>query len=246
MNTEPNEEDVDADSDFDEGLSLEELSQSYANVLGHTASRNEALETSDSAEEVPEEEAENSETPEDNDESDAHCPVTPLSILESILFVGRPDNGAITAAEVASLMRGVQESEIGELVTQLNTTYEEQGRALRVAETPDGYRAVLADDLNFMRDQFYGRVREIKLNQAAIDCLALVAYQPGISRKQLEEQRGQPSGGVLNQLVRRELLEIRREGEGKQLSAHYYPTDKLTQLAGLTSLDDLPQVEEFE
>ena len=39
---------------------------------------------------------------------------------------------------------------------------------------------------------------------------------------------------------------MRREGTGKKLSPHYYPTERLLQLAGLASLEDLPQVEEWE
>ncbi len=73
----------------------------------------------------------------------------------------------------------------------------------------------------------------------------MIAYQPGISREQLEEQRGQPSGPVLSQLVRRQLIEVRREGQ-KQRQLHYYPTDKLLQLIGLGTLEDLPQVEEWQ
>lgn len=117
---------------------------------------------------------------------------------------------------------------------------------MRIVEASDGYRTVLADEVDFIRDRFYGRVREVALNQSAIDCLALVAYQPGISRNQLEEQRGQPSGGILNQLVRRRLIEIHRKGDGKDSAPHYYPTDRLVALAGLDSLDDLPQVEDLE
>jgi segregation and condensation protein B len=109
-----------------------------------------------------------------------------------------------------------------------------------------GYRMQLAEDLSGIKDRFYGRVRDIRLNQAAIDCLALVSYQPGISRTKLEEQRGQPSGAILNQLVRRQLLEMRREGPGKQAGPHYYPTERLLQLAGLASLEDLPQAEELD
>ncbi len=115
----------------------------------------------------------------------------------------------------------------------------------RIATIGNAFRLQLADDLQFIRDRFYGPVREIRLNQAAVDCLALIAYQPGVSREELEDQRGQPSGAVLSQLVRRQLIEVKREGQPKK-TLHYYPTDKLLQLIGLGSLEDLPQVEEWQ
>lgn len=228
----------------EQGLSLEELSQTYAQLLnrgGTSEQTNPNLNVYSAAEAEGE-----SFDPikEELAESDA-CPVTPTSILEAVLFVGRPDNSPISADEIAGLMRGVKPSEIESHVAELNQVYSETGRAIHIAAIGNGYRIQLADDLQFIRDRFYGPVREIRLNQAAIDCLALIAYQPGISREQLEEQRGQPSGGILSQLVRRQLIEIRREGQ-KQRQLHYYPTDKLLQLIGLSTLEDLPQVEEWQ
>lgn len=233
-------------ADLEEGVSLEELSQSYANVL--SVQPDEAVEADAEAEDshalVPDEEIAD------------QCPVTPQSILEAVLFVGRADGGSILAEEIASLMRGVKTDEIADLVRDLNEEYATTGSALRVVDAADGFRIELAEDLSPVRERFYGRVREVSLNQAAVDCLALIVYQPGISRKRIEEQRNQPSGGVLNQLVRRQLIEMRREpvepetSEGTvrkpKLEPHYYPTQKLLQLAGLNSLEDLPQVEEFD
>ncbi|QDV23284.1 SMC-Scp complex subunit ScpB [Aureliella helgolandensis] len=234
-------------SEYEEeaGLSLEELSQTYANVVGQGVApyQDVAEDTSDDAQAGgigifdPLEE--------DLDET-GNCPVTPMSILESILFVGRPDNGTISAAEIAGLMRGVREAEVEELVQELNDLYEQTGRAIRISQLGNGYKAELARDLNHVKDQFYGRARDVRLNQAAIDCLALIAYQPGISRDKLEEQRGQPCGSVLNQLVRRELLEIRRVGKGKEATTEYYTTQRLLELAGLDSLEDLPHAEDWE
>lgn len=228
--------------EIEDGLSLEELSQSYKKVLH---SEPELLTFPDAASGFDESHG-NLASDAAEEEDKAHCPLTPMSIVESVLFVGRPDSAGISASELASLMRGVQAAEIAELVQQLNSTYEQSGHAFRIFEGVDGYRFGLAEDLEFVRDKFYGRVREIKLNQAAIDCLALVSYQPGITKASLEKQRSQPSSGILNQLLRRQLIEIRREGEGKSAVAHYYPTERLLKLAGLGSLEDLPQVEEFD
>ncbi len=233
------------DNDEEQGLSLEELSQAYAQLLHKSSLPEQSLEHANSAQTASDAEADAFDPlHEELSESDA-CPVTPTSVLESVLFVGRPDNSPIAADEIAGLMRGVRAAEIDAHVAELNQIYAETGRAIRIVTIGNGYRLQLTEDLQFIRDRFYGPIREIRLNQAAIDCLALVAYQPGISREQLEDQRGQPSGPVLSQLVRRQLIEVRREGQ-KQRQLHYYPTDKLLQLIGLSTLEDLPQVEEWQ
>lgn len=221
-----------SDQEGDEELTLEQLSASYANVLQVAPVDSDSSELPADVQPVAELDNES-------------CPTTPQSIIEALLFVGRSDSGEIAGREIASLMRGVDEAEVDRLVSELNSTYQRNGHALHIARVGSGYKVVLAEELGYIRDRFYGRVRDIKLNQAAIDCLALVAYQPGIGRKELDDQRGQSSGSVLNQLVRRELLEVRREGKGKTAETHYFPTDKMLHLAGLASLDDLPQVEDL-
>ncbi|MDX1926764.1 MAG: SMC-Scp complex subunit ScpB [Pirellulaceae bacterium] len=232
------------EDDDEQGLSLEELSQTYAQLLNKGGPSEQTTADVD-VHSAAEAETESFDPLEEELAESDTCPVTPTSILEAVLFVGRPDNSPISADEIAGLMRGVKPAEIETHVAELNQVYAETGRAFRIATIGNGFRLQIADDLQFIRDRFYGPIREIRLNQAAIDCLALIAYQPGISREQLEEQRGQPSGGVLSQLVRRQLIEIRREGQ-KQRQLHYYPTDKLLQLIGLGTLEDLPQVEEWQ
>jgi segregation and condensation protein B len=56
---------------------------------------------------------------------------------------------------------------------------------------------------------------------------------------EIEKLRGHPSGAVLAQLVRRDLLRLQRT-ETKPRQTQYYTTDRFLSLFGLASLDDLP------
>ncbi len=264
-------EDSDSSMDDEEGVSLEELSQSYQRTVGEAKDASSTAVTVTGAGQVivgfdelevalnAEDELEASDLLEHDEaaqEGNSGCPPTPQSILEAILFVGRSDGSPISAAEIAALMRGVQESEVAGSIDRLNEIYAKTNRATRIAPSGAGYRLQLADELSFIRNRFYGRVRHVKLNQATIDCLALISYQPGISREELEQQRGQASGSLLAQLIRRQLVEMRREsievpsGEkkpaGKKQVQCYYPTQRLLELAGIESLDDLPQTEDID
>ena len=231
------------ESDPEEGISLEELSQSYANVIGVPL----AAEAGEQAGHIAPSETDNDALSASSTPAEATLfQVTPATIVEAVLFVGHSDGTGITAATIAEMMRGVDAAEVTHIVAELNREYEATNSALRIEESADGFRTVLADGLSNIRERFYGRIAEAVLNQSAIDCLALIAYQPGISRQELDEQRGSSNAGLLNQLVRQQLVEVKHEGEGKGVSRHYYPTPKLLKLAGLQSIDDLPQVEEFE
>ena len=181
----------------------------------------------------------------EGDEEEAEGHVSPEAILEGALFVGHPESHGFTAQRLASLMRDVTPDEVAEMIGRLNESYRENGQALRIVEDDRGYRMTTAPDLDSLRQQFLGKVRETRLSQLAVEVLALVAYQPGVTAKTVGDQRGRDCGSVLNQLVRRRLLEIRRQadGEGGKPTATYYPTERFLVLFGLEQLGDLPQVD---
>ena len=129
------------------------------------------------------------------------------------------------------------------LVDELNRSYETRGAPYRIVGEGDGYRLTLGRELHALRDRFYGRLREARLSQAAIDVLAMVAYQQPLTGEKISQLRGRPSNHVLAHLVRRGLLRIERP-ETKPRTPHYCTTDRFLQLFNLQSLDDLPRGED--
>ena len=65
------------------------------------------------------------------------CEINPRSVVEAILFVGRPDNGSTSARELAAIMRGVSPDEIDSAVADgpqsLIREQVEMGVAVRMA-----------------------------------------------------------------------------------------------------------------
>lgn len=172
--------------------------------------------------------------------------VTPESIIEAALFVGHPNNKSFSDQLLASLMRDVSPDEVRQIIDGLNESYKQHHQALRIVRDDHGYRMSIAPQVEIVRRSFLGKVREARLSQMAIEVLSLVAYQPGITAQKVQDQRGQDSGALLNQLVRRQLLRIERvtPPEGGRTVAQYYPTERFLVLFGLESIEDLPHVEE--
>ena len=239
-----NQEPIDQDP-----VSLDELARAFAQVMGGPAGGElqgpqppppaATAGPGESHAAVPDAAAEG-ETPDDDS-----GPVTPLGILEAMLFVGDRDNRPLTAARAAELMRGVEAGEVGRLVVELNQRYSHGGCPYFIAEDSDGYRMTLRKPFHPLRQQFYGRIREVRLSQAAVDVLAIVAYQQPLSAEQIGSIRGRPSGAVLAQLVHRGLLRLERL-PGKRRTVQYFTTDRFLSLFGLQSLADLPQSEELD
>ncbi len=172
--------------------------------------------------------------------SEGACEITPRSILEAMLFVGSPQNEPLTSQAVAGLMRGVRPAEIDALVRELNETYARRRCPYTIVAEGSGYRLVLVERYAGIREKFHGRARRARLSSAAIEVLAAVAYNGPITADEISRLRGTPSGHILTQLVRRQLLRLER-GATKPRRAVYLTTPRFLELFGLESLDDLPR-----
>ena len=238
-----------------QGISLDELTQAFAQVMGVEPRRKgdtpAPAESPDArAETIADAEAgATAESGEGGLETeppaDDSCPICPRTILEAMLFVGNRDNQPLTPRRAAELMRDVEVDEIPTLVEELNRRYDETGAPYQIVGEGDGYRMRLRGDFSSLRNRFYGRVREARLSQAAIDVLALVAYRQPLTSEKLQKLRGKPSSHILSHLVRRGLLRIERPGS-KRRTPHYYTTERFLRLFNLQTLDDLPRSEEPE
>ena len=243
------------DSDgTDEEFSLDQLSQAYAQVLKERGSADEDASAKDQvvkagvgakAQTEPKKPKSKpkraSKTLNEIDAADnAGCAISPESIVESILFVGSPKDVKQTSRKIAALLRDVSPKEVTAIVKKLNATYESQNAPYRIDSTNGNLRMKLADSMEHIQVRFRGGMREAKLSQQAIDVMAVVAYNQPVTRDQVDKIRARPSGNILTQLVRRQLLNVERT-ETKPIQRHYRTTDRFLDLFGLDEIEDLPQ-----
>ena len=88
--------------------------------------------------------------------------------------------------------------------------------------------------------------RPLRLSQAALETLAIVAYRQPVTRAEVEYVRGVDAGAVLRSLLERKLVRIagHREVPGRPLL--YGTSRRFLEVFGLTKLDDLPTLRDLE
>lgn len=99
-----------------------------------------------------------------------------------------------------------------------------------------------APDLAGILRQFLGQERIVRLSQAALETVALIAYRQPVTRADLEAVRGVDSTGVLQTLLARGLIEPAGRLTTVGNPVLYATTPEFLHLFGLGSLDDLPQL----
>lgn len=223
---------------LEEGLSLEQLTAAFQQLLS-TGEEPYAPAADPEAPLAPEP-AQAAQAGTADPTVDDRCEVTPRSILEALLFVGHPQNEPLTADRVAQWMRGVSPAEVEQLVDELNQLYTADERPYEIVPDGAGYRLALRGEMARLRDQFFGRQRQARLSQAAVEVLSIVAYHQPVTAEQVAARRGRPSGPLLTQLVRRQLLSLERSGTRPPVVT-YCTTRRFLTLFGLASLDELPR-----
>jgi segregation and condensation protein B len=161
-------------------------------------------------------------------------PVTLSSILEALLFVGHQDGRSLNNEELQRILKEFSESEIEAALGRLQSQFVEQNACIHVVQDKHGYRLELLPEVEeSLQNLQAGPVREATLSQPAIDCLAVIAYQPGIERQQLEELLGPSVKSILSQLEKRGLIVENNQA--------YHTCDRFLEIVGIESLDDLPR-----
>ncbi len=161
--------------------------------------------------------------------------------LEAVLFAaGEP----LSVAEIAAVMQ-LEKPQVWELLTNLSHIYEDEGRGLMLREVGGGYQLVTKPEHYRMLSSL-GKKKEVKLTNAAMETLAIIAFKQPVTRAEMEAIRGVKVDGVVNTLLELEL--ITEAGRKKALGNPilYATTDKFLTVFGLNSLEELPRPDSQE
>lgn len=156
-------------------------------------------------------------------------------IVESLIFVS---DGARPLKEIRQALPDVTAEEVDELVAELNRIYDRTGRSFRIVPAAEGYLFVTLPEYTV---HLRAVATPIRLSQAALETLAIIAYKGPCTRQTVETIRGVDSSSALKSLLKSALIDIK---PGKPVQ--YHTTDHFLEVFGLRSLSELPDIAQFE
>jgi segregation and condensation protein B len=212
----------------DGGLSIDRLAQAFAAMMGQVDAPQPP-----EASGVVQVDA----SPDLDDAADDQCRVSPLSILEALLFVGLPGGKPLSSTQVAGLMRGVRPQEVDELAADLDRRYRADNCPYEVASRDEGWVLRLRPEFTGFGTIVERKARQVRLDAESLDVLSLVAWHQPVPRDRLVELGCDARPATLRALVRRGLLALEQPPEGE---AAYVTTPKFLEVFRLASLADLP------
>lgn len=167
--------------------------------------------------------------------------------LEAILFVsGEP----VPMERLLAVFRKKDEPYVHQALARLRQRYQagedQPQRGLIFDEAAGGLRLVTRPGLNGHLRKYFEVSGSNRLTMAALETLAIVAYRQPITQPEIQELRGKNSSGVMKTLLERRMIRIsgRKDVVGKPFL--YATTRDFLLHFGLTNVEDLPPLEEFE
>ena len=164
-----------------------------------------------------------------------------LSIAEALILAS-PE--PIPLPRLASLIPSCKPAVARALVDELNAEYLMRGRAFEIWEVAGGFQLrTLPAFASYV--QASQPERPLRLSQAALETLAVVAYRQPVTRAEIEHVRGVDAGAVLRSLLERHLVRIagHREVPGRPLL--YATSRRFLEVFGLARIEDLPTLREL-
>jgi segregation and condensation protein B len=160
--------------------------------------------------------------------------------LEAILLVADEPVPEVLLAQVLERPRG----EIDAALRALAAEYTADGRGFDLREIAGGWRFYTREDCAPLVERFVRDGQEVRLTQAALETLAVIAYRQPVSRARVSAVRGVNCDGVIRTLVLRGLVED--SGTDQETGAILYrTTGYFLERLGMASLGELPDLAPF-
>jgi segregation and condensation protein B len=161
-----------------------------------------------------------------------------IARIEALLFVA---TGGVPLSQLASaldLPLRVIENHLDILESRLASV--EAPHGLRLQRHHGCVQLTTSPDLAPDIEKFLGLEATSKLSRAALETLAIIAYQQPVTRPEIDAVRGVNSDGVLKSLLSKGLVEEIGRAERPGRPILYTTTSDFLQHFGLTSLEELP------
>jgi segregation and condensation protein B len=174
----------------------------------------------------------------------AGAPAPGPVVIAAPLAEAEPDAPAAGQAVLQDLMDQVPSlltaTQIRDAMEAIAQDLEISGDVCRLVQGPNGFRLAVApeyaDWVRLLRDS----PRPLRLSQAALETLAIVAYRQPVTRAEIEAVRGVAADSALNRLLELELACISGRADLPGRPIQYSTTDKFLEFCGIRSLEELP------
>jgi len=164
------------------------------------------------------------------------------SIIEAILFATGEE------VKITDLMSALEISreDVIAVIESMKEEYSKENRGIEIIEVNGSYQLSTKKNLyDFVYPIIDNRAKPT-LSNAALETLSIIAYNPKITRAEIETIRGVNSDGTIYKLLEYNLIEESGKSDAPGRPMTFSTTNNFLKMFGITSLEDLPELPRYK
>ena len=164
------------------------------------------------------------------------------AIIESILYAaGRP-------VDTKELMIALELSkeEINSIMEIMKNEYNKENRGIEIINVDGAYQLCTKKEYYDYIYPIFDKRNKPNLSPAALEVISIIAYNPKITRAQIEAIRGVSSDGSIYKLLEYELIQDAGRLDAPGRPTMYEITPKFLKMFGISNLNELPELPKYK
>lgn len=163
-------------------------------------------------------------------------------IIEAILFAAGRE---VKLNELMSALE-LSQDEVVELIESMKLQYENESKGIQIINVDGAYQLCTKKEYYDFIYPVFDKRSKPNLSQAALETLSIIAYNPKITRAEIEAIRGVNSDGTIYKLLDYNLIEDSGKLDAPGRPTTYSTTKEFLRMFGLESLDALPELPRYK
>lgn len=164
------------------------------------------------------------------------------AIIEAMLFANGKE------VNIKNLMTALEmnEEEVKAILELLRQKYSQEESGIELICVKDSYQLVTKKEFyEYVYPLLDNRIKP-SLSSAALETLSIIAYNPNITRSQIENIRGVSSDGTVYKLLEFELIEATGKLDAPGRPTMYQVTNNFLKMFGISNLEELPELPRYK
>ena len=164
------------------------------------------------------------------------------SIIEAMLFAAGRE---VSVKEIMNVLE-IGAEDIDKIILNMKAEYEARNSGMEIIKVDDSYQLCTRKDYYEYIYPLFDNRSKPNISNAALETLSIIAYNPNVTRAEIESIRGVNADGTVYKLLEFDLIEEAGKLDAPGRPTMYKVTSKFMKMFGISSLDELPDLPRYK
>ncbi len=164
------------------------------------------------------------------------------SIIEAMLFAAGRE---VSVKELTNALE-LGAEDIDKIILNMKAEYETRNSGIEIIKINDSYQLCTRKEYYEYIYPLFDNRSKPNISNAALETLSIIAYNPNVTRAEIEAIRGVNADGTVYKLLEFDLIEEAGKLDAPGRPTMYKVTSKFMKMFGISSLDELPELPRYK